>query len=86
MLKYVDFIAFLQKIILKEHVVVIMEFPDWVQVKKNILYLSSASIYEFSNMRFIDLLLFSRLRKYSVNFSPSSFQSVRLLRIIPSVT
>ena len=27
-------IAFLQKLILKEHKVVIMEFPNWVQVKK----------------------------------------------------
>ena len=34
MLKYVNLIAFLQKLISKEHEVVIMEFPDWVQVKK----------------------------------------------------
>ena len=31
--KFVNLIAFLQKLISKEHVVVIMEFPDWVQVK-----------------------------------------------------
>ena len=36
--KFVNFIAFLYKLISKEHVVVIMEFPDWVQVRKNILY------------------------------------------------
>ena len=35
-----QFIAFLQKLILNKHVVVIMEFPDWVQVKKNIALLS----------------------------------------------
>ena len=34
MQKYVNLIAFLQKLISKEHVVVIMEFPDWVQAKK----------------------------------------------------
>ena len=34
MQKYVDLIAFLEKLISKEHVVVIMKFPDWVQVKK----------------------------------------------------
>ena len=32
--KYVNLIAFLQKLISKEHVAVIMEFPDWIQVKK----------------------------------------------------
>ena len=32
--KYVNLIAFLQKLISKEHVVVIIEFPVWVQVKK----------------------------------------------------
>ena len=32
--KFVDLIVFLQKLISKEHVVVIIEFPDWVQVKK----------------------------------------------------
>ena len=35
--KFVNLIAFLQKLISKEHVVVIMEFPDWVQVKMKIL-------------------------------------------------
>ena len=34
MQKFVNLIAFLQKLISKEHVV---QFPDWVQVKKNIL-------------------------------------------------
>ena len=29
-----QFDRFLQKLISKEHVVVIMEFPDWIQVKK----------------------------------------------------
>ena len=37
MQKYVNWIAFLQKLISKEHVVVIMEFPDRIQVKKIIL-------------------------------------------------
>ena len=37
MLKFVNLIAFLQKLILKEHVVVIIEFPDWVQVKIKML-------------------------------------------------
>ena len=36
--KFVNFIAFLQKLISKEHIVVDMEFPDWVQVKMKILY------------------------------------------------
>ena len=35
--KFVNLIAFLQKLISKEHVFVIMEFPDWVQVKMKIL-------------------------------------------------
>ena len=42
--EYVNLIAFLEKLISKEHVVVIMEFPDWVQVKKiyyNIKYSES---------------------------------------------
>ena len=34
--KFVNLIAFLQKLISKEHVVVIMEFPDWLQVKMKI--------------------------------------------------
>ena len=34
MQKYVNLIAFLKKLISKEHVVVVMESPDWVQVKK----------------------------------------------------
>ena len=34
MQKFVHLIAFFQKLISKEHVIVIMEFPDWVQVKK----------------------------------------------------
>ena len=37
MLKFVNLIAFLWKLISKEHVVVIKEFPDWVQVKMKIL-------------------------------------------------
>ena len=37
MTKFVNLIAFLQKLISKEHVVVIMELPDWVQVKMKIL-------------------------------------------------
>ena len=37
--KFVNLVAFLQKLISKEHVVVIMEFPDWVQVKMKILYI-----------------------------------------------
>ena len=36
--KFVNLTAFLQKLISKEHVVVIMEFPDWVQVEMKILY------------------------------------------------
>ena len=32
--KFVNLITFLQKLISKEHVVVIMEFPDWVQFIK----------------------------------------------------
>ena len=36
--KFVNLSAFLQKLISKEHVVVIMEFPDYVQVKMKILY------------------------------------------------
>ena len=35
--KFVNLIAFLKKLISKEHVVVIMEFPDWVQVKMKML-------------------------------------------------
>ena len=35
--KFVNLTAFLQKLISKEHMVVIMEFPDWVQVKMKIL-------------------------------------------------
>ena len=34
MQKYVNLIAFLKKLISKEHIVVIMEIPDWVQVEK----------------------------------------------------
>ena len=34
MQKYVNLIVLLEKLISKEHVVVIMKFPDWVQVKK----------------------------------------------------
>ena len=37
MQKFVNLITFLQKLIAKEHVVAIMEFPDWVQVKMKIL-------------------------------------------------
>ena len=36
--KFVNLISFLEKLISKEQVVVIMEFPDWVQVKMKILY------------------------------------------------
>ena len=36
--KFVNLIALLQKLISKEHVVVIIEFPDWVQVEMKILY------------------------------------------------
>ena len=35
--KFVNLITSLQKLISKEHVVVIMEFPDWIQVKMKIL-------------------------------------------------
>ena len=35
--KFVNLIAVLKKLISKEHVVVIMKFPDWVQVKMKIL-------------------------------------------------
>ena len=35
--KFVNLIDFFLKIISKEHVVVTMEFPDWVQVKMKIL-------------------------------------------------
>ena len=31
--KLVNLIVFLQKLISKEHVVVIMEFPDWFKLK-----------------------------------------------------
>ena len=34
MQKYVNLIAFLQKLISKEHVIVIMESPDWDHLKK----------------------------------------------------
>ena len=37
MQKYLNLTAFLKKLISKEHIVVIIKFPDWVQVKKNIL-------------------------------------------------
>ena len=37
MSKFVNLIAFLHKLISKEHVVVIMEFPDWAPVKMKIL-------------------------------------------------
>ena len=37
--KFVNFDRFSLKLISKEHVVVIMEFPDWVEVKMKILYL-----------------------------------------------
>ena len=44
--KYVNLIALLYELILKEHVVVIMEFPDWVQVKKiYILWISYAGTH-----------------------------------------
>ena len=33
--KFVNLIAFLQKLISKEHVVVIMEFPDWSRQNEN---------------------------------------------------
>ena len=36
--KFVNLIAFLWKLISKEHVVVIMEFPDWVQVNNSNLH------------------------------------------------
>ena len=36
--KFFNLIALLQKLILKKQVVVIMEFPYWVQVKMKILY------------------------------------------------
>ena len=35
MQKCVNLITFLWKLISKEQAVVIMEFPDWVQVKRN---------------------------------------------------
>ena len=35
--KFVNLITFLQKLISNEHVVVIMEFLDWIQVKMKIL-------------------------------------------------
>ena len=45
--KYVNLIAFLQKSISKEHVVVIMEFPDWVQVKKCAMSVMNFLVYTF---------------------------------------
>ena len=33
--KFVNLMAFLQKLISKEHVVVIMEFPDWSSQNEN---------------------------------------------------
>ena len=35
--KFANLIAFLWKLVSEEHVVVIMEFPDWVQVKTKML-------------------------------------------------
>ena len=43
--KFVSLIAFLYKLISEEHVVVIMEFPDWVQVKMKILYLPEKNLF-----------------------------------------
>ena len=37
-LKYVNLIDFLLKLISKDHVIVIMEFPDWVQVLKSTIH------------------------------------------------
>ena len=48
--KFINLIGFLQKFISKEQVVVIMEFPDWVQVKMKILQLSITVIgYNFND-------------------------------------
>ena len=55
MQKYVNFITFLQKLISKEHVVVIMKFPDWVQVKKK--YYTHARMLEPGCWRMMDLFI-----------------------------
>ena len=36
--KFVNLIAFLYKLMPKEHAVVIVEFSDWVQVKMKMLF------------------------------------------------
>ena len=61
MAKYVNLIAFLQKSISKEHVVVIMEFPDWVQVKK-MCYVS----HELSSLYFLMLEVFQKCSLFTV--------------------
>ena len=53
MQKYANLIDFLQKLISKKHVIVIMEFPDWIQVKMKIL--GSEILRSIHN----DLMLFS---------------------------
>ena len=45
MQKYVNLIAFLQKLISKEHVVVIMEFSDWVQGRTDELSILTPDSY-----------------------------------------
>ena len=48
MQKYVNLIAFLQTLILKEHVAVIIIFTDWVQGKKYTMIYSFKFIHSFT--------------------------------------
>ena len=59
MSKYVNLIDFLQTFS-KEHVVVIMEFPDWVQVKKK-----CTTSPELSTLYFLVLEVYFRSALYS---------------------
>ena len=61
MQKFVSLITFLQKVISKKHVVVIMEFPNWVQVKMKIYTIETPEAQGRSRLRlhkyvFIDIV------------------------------
>ena len=65
MQKYVNMIALLYKLISKEHVIVIMEFPDWVQVK-NIYYSNTSTVHFPCIVAWVSLSpveLWKRIRK-----------------------
>ena len=49
MQKSVNLIAFLWKLISEEHIVVIIDFPDWVQLKK--IHYSLVVLHETSFLR-----------------------------------